>query len=367
MVMKKLLYNNLVDLPTSLGLGYLWCIGFVLSVFIVFQVFTGIVLSMFYSSFSNFSIIVWADDSILYWLIRYLHIWGVSVIFVLIYIHMCRGLYYSSYSKVLVWTTGFILYLFIMIEAFLGYVLPWHQMSYWAATVLTSIILSVPLFGSSLYSYLVGGYSVSVNETLVRFFPIHIIIGIGLLVLVVLHLFYLHKVGSSNPLFLYDSYNDSLYFHKYYSIKDSFVFIVVVWLLLMIVMCCPNLVLDCEAFIEANSLVTPSNIKPEWYFLGYYALLRSVSSKLGGLVFVLVILFIMWIPTSNLSCIYSIFRQLIFWLVLSLGVVLSYVGACHAEYPYVLVSQLSGITFLFLLVVYKVFWLIPFNSSKVLN
>lgn len=168
------------------------------------------------------------------------------------------------------------------------------------------------MFGSSIYSYIVGGYSVTVDETLVRFFPIHVILGIGLLVFVVVHLFYLHKIGSRVPLFLYNRYSDSVYFHKYYTIKDSFVFVFILLILFMFVMGNPSLVLDCEAFIEANSLVTPSKIKPEWYFLGYYAILRSISSKLGGLVFVLVILFIMWVPKNNCRCIYSLSRQLIF-------------------------------------------------------
>lgn len=360
-----LVRNNLVDLPTRLGLRYLWCIGFVLRVFMVFQVVTGIILSMFYSSFSKFYFIVWADDKFVYWMVRYLHIWGVRVIFVLLYIHMCRGLYYSRYRKVLVWSRGFMLYLLVMVEAFLGYVLPWHQMSYWAATVLTSIILSVPMFGSSIYSYIVGGYSVTVDETLVRFFPIHVILGIGLLVFVVVHLFYLHKIGSRVPLFLYDRYSDSVYFHKYYTIKDSFVFVFILLILFMFVMGNPSLVLDCEAFIEANSLVTPSKIKPEWYFLGYYAILRSISSKLGGLVFVLVILFIMWVPKNNCRCIYSLSRQLIFWLIVSIGVELSYIGACHVEYPYVLVSQVRSVLFLCFLMIFKMFWLVPFRHNKV--
>nr|YP_626521.1 cytochrome b [Schistosoma haematobium]AAZ57309.1 cytochrome b [Schistosoma haematobium] len=363
--MWKLVCNNLIDLPTSLGLSYLWCIGFVLSVFMIIQVITGIILSMFYNSFNNFCFIVWADDNFIYWMVRYLHIWGVSVIFVLLYIHICRGLYYSSYSKVLIWSSGFILYLLVMVEAFLGYVLPWHQMSYWAATVLTSIVLSVPIFGSSIYSYIVGGYSVTVNETLVRFFSVHIILGIGLLGLIMLHLFYLHKTGSSVPLFLYSSYSDNVYFHKYYTIKDFFVFMFILMILFMFVISSPNLVLDCEAFTEANLLVTPSNIKPEWYFLGYYAILRSINSKLGGLVFVLVILFVIWVPNNNYSCIYSFSRQLVFWFIVSLGVQLSYIGACHAEYPYGLVSQVSSIIFLCFLVIYKMFWLVPFSCDKV--
>nr|BAV82957.1 cytochrome b [Schistosoma margrebowiei] len=365
--MKKLFYGNLVDLPTSLGLSYFWCVGFVLSIFMSFQIMSGIVLSMFYSSFSNFLFLIWADDSVVHWLVRYLHIWGVSVIFVLLYVHICRSLYYSSYSKIGVWSTGFMLYLLIMVEAFLGYVLPWHQMSYWAATVLTSVILSVPFFGSSLYSYVVGGYSVTVDETLVRFFSIHVVLGIGLMGLILLHLFYLHSVGSSSPLFFFDSYNDSVYFHKYYSIKDFLVFTSVLWVLLISMMCYPMVVLDCEAFIEANPLVTPSNIKPEWYFLGYYAVLRSISSKLGGLVFVLIILFAIWFPSVNTSSTYSISRQLVFWFVVFLGLGLSYMGSCHVEYPYVLVSQLGSIMLLCFLVIYKVYWLVPFRCLWTVN
>lgn len=362
--MKKLLINKLVDLPTSVGLKYFWCVGFLLRFFMLFQVLTGVFLSLFYSSLIKFGFLAWADERVSCWLIRYLHIWGVSVIFVLLYIHICRGLYYRSYKKISVWNTGFILYLLIMIEAFIGYILPWHQMSYWAATVLTSIILRIPFFGSFVYRYIVGGFSVTIDETLLRFFPIHIILGVALLGLILVHLFYLHLIGSRSPLFINKRYSDRIYFHKYYSIKDLYSFLWVLLVLLCFMLYDPNLVLDCEAFSEAKSLVTPSKIKPEWYFLGYYAILRSVSSKLGGLVLVLVILTLVWVPAFNIRCIYSIFRQVLYWIIVVLRMGLGYMGSCHVEYPYTVISQLWRIILLCALVIYKVFWVIPLKTYK---
>ncbi|NP_066212.2 cytochrome b (mitochondrion) [Schistosoma mansoni] len=359
--MKKLIVGNLVDLPISIGLNYYWCVGFILGIFMVVQVISGVVLSLFYSSISSFSFLVWADDNLFSWFVRYLHIWGVSVMFFLLYVHIGRGLYYSSYNKVAVWSSGFLLYLLIMIEAFLGYILPWHQMSYWAATVLTSVILSIPLFGSLLYTYIVGGYSVTVTETLLRFFPMHVVLGIIILVLVLFHLYYLHSVGSSMPLYISDSYSDCVYFHKYYSIKDVFVIVGVFVMLLTCMFVVPHCVLDCESFIEANFLVTPENIKPEWYFLLYYAMLRSVNSKLGGLLIVLIFLFVLWLPSSNISCIYSVFRQVNFWLLLSFCVGLGYIGACHAEYPYNLIAQYYSFLVLFLLTIFKFSSFVPLH------
>nr|ADU04580.1 cytochrome b [Schistosoma turkestanicum] len=358
--MVKIFLNNLVDLPTSLSLSYLWCVGFMLSFFMVLQVLSGVVLSFFYSSSLNFELLMlWTDDSLFNWFIRYLHIWGVSVIFFLLYIHIARSLYYSSYSKLGVWNVGFFLYILLMVEAFLGYVLPWHQMSYWAATVLTSVILSIPLLGSTIYYYVIGGYSVSVTETLIRVFPVHVLLGLVLLLLIGLHLFYLHKSGSSSPLYVVNSYSDCLYFHSYYSVKDIFVFVLILFIMLSVMLISPNLVLDVEAFVEANPMVTPVNIKPEWYFLIYYAVLRSVESKVGGLIMIILLLLVLWVPSLNQACIYSLGRQLLFWFIVGLFIVMSYFGGCHAEYPFIIASKLGSVLLLILLSVFKIFWSSP--------
>nr|ALV85180.1 cytochrome b [Schistosoma japonicum]ALV85192.1 cytochrome b [Schistosoma japonicum]ALV85204.1 cytochrome b [Schistosoma japonicum]ALV85216.1 cytochrome b [Schistosoma japonicum]ALV85228.1 cytochrome b [Schistosoma japonicum] len=356
---------NLVDLPTSLSLNYFWCVGFVLSIFMVIQVVSGVVLSLFYDVLGNFSLLMmWTDDSIWCWFIRYTHIWCVSVVFFLIYAHMGRSLYYGSYRLLGVWNVGFLIYILVMIEAFLGYVLPWHQMSYWAATVLTSIVLSIPVIGASLYNYIIGGFSVTLVDTLVRVFPVHISLGFVLLGLIILHLFYLHLYGSSSPLFIYNNYSDCIYFHSYYSIKDLFVFMIVISLVNFMIMIDPNMILDVEAFVVANPLVTPESIKPEWYFLLFYAMLRSVDSKIGGLILVISFLVVLWLPTSNFSSIYVLDRQIFFWLMASLFFMLSYFGGCHAEYPYIYVSKVISFFMLVLLITYKVLWIIPLGVNS---
>lgn len=202
---------------------------------------------------------------------------------------MGRALYYSRYSKLGVWNVGFLLYLLMMVEAFLGYILPWHQMSYWAATVLTSILNVIPFVGSCLFKYVVGGFGVT-GATLLRVFSLHVCLGFIILGVRVLHLLYLHEKGSNNPLLVCGGYRDFVSFHSFYVVKDGFVLGVLGMFLVGFVWLFPDCVLDVEGFIEADSLVTPVSIKPEWYFLVFYAMLRSVSSKLGGLVLVLVFL-----------------------------------------------------------------------------
>nr|YP_001382122.1 cytochrome b [Trichobilharzia regenti]ABG91495.1 cytochrome b [Trichobilharzia regenti] len=356
-----LLRGNLVDLPTNLSLSYFWCGGFMLSIFMVIQVLSGIILSLFYGAENNFTLVFMGfDESILIWLVRYTHIWCVNIVFVLLLIHIGRSLYYGSYSRLGVWNVGFVLYIMIMVEAFLGYILPWHQMSYWAATVLTSILSSVPFVGTNLYSYVVGGFGVTVGETLLRVFPAHVILGIVILGVVIIHLFYLHKSGSSCPLFISGGYSDCVYFHGYYTVKDLYVFIVISFFCIFLMIFIPNMVLDVEAFIKADPLVTPASIKPEWYFLIYYAMLRSIESKVGGLVFVLSFLLVLWVPTKNISSCYSLLRQVVFWCLFGLYIILSYLGGCHAEYPYILISKICSVLMLFFVSLYKGCWFIPY-------
>lgn len=222
----------------------------------------------------------------------------------------------------------------MMVEAFLGYILPWHQMSYWAATVLASILNVIPFIGSVLFKYVVGGFSVS-SITLVRVFSLHVCLAFVILGFSVVHLMYLHSVGSRDCLSSSRAYSDYVSFHGFYSIKDGFVLCKLVLVVVFLMWLFPDCVLDVEGFIEADSLVTPSSIKPEWYFLSFYAVLRSVSSKLGGLVLVLSVLFVFWLPSFNFSCVYFVGRQWVFWQFCWFFVALSYLGACHPEGPFV--------------------------------
>nr|QXU59658.1 cytochrome b [Cephalochlamys namaquensis] len=356
--MISILRNNLVDLPTNYSLSYYWCSGFMISAFMVFQILTGVVLSFLYVADTNLSfrcVMDLTNDSFFTWCLRYWHIWGVTFLFILFFVHMGRALYYSSYSKKGVWNIGFILYLLTMAEAFLGYILPWHQMSYWAATVLTAIVESLPLFGPVLYKYVVGGFSVT-NVTLVRVFSAHVCLGFVILGLMVIHLFYLHLSGSNNPLFSSFGYGDVVYFHSYFTIKDFFCIIVSCLLLVLCLWGVPDLVVDTEGYLEVDSLTTPVSIKPEWYFLVYYAMLRSVESKVGGLVLVVALLFFLWVPTFNNSSSYFVSRQLVFWLLVSLFISLTYLGACHPEYPYLIVCRCFSFSIVACMFIFKLFW-----------
>nr|YP_010121348.1 cytochrome b [Scutogyrus longicornis]QRC77977.1 cytochrome b [Scutogyrus longicornis] len=356
--MLSLVRSNLIDLPTNSSLNYYWCSGFMISGFLAVQILSGIILSLLYVAdvYLSFPCVMEiTNDSFFSWVTRYVHIWGVSFIFVVFSVHMGRALYYSSYTKVPVWNIGFILYLLMMVEAFLGYILPWHQMSYWAATVLTSVVQSVPFIGELLYSFIVGGFSVT-NVTLVRVFAAHVVLAFVIIGASVLHLFYLHKTGSNNSLFLSNGYSDAVHFHSYYSNKDLFCLVFLYGVCLFLIFFSPDFVLDVESYLQADPLVTPASIKPEWYFLFYYAMLRSVSSKIGGLILVVVFLFILWLPTNNMSCGYFVGRQVIYWIIWSQIILLSYLGACHPEDPYVLISQISSFVTVSSLFIFKGFW-----------
>nr|AAN15171.1 cytochrome b [Paragonimus westermani] len=363
--MLSVLRYNVVDLPTNLSLNYFWCGGFMISGFLALQLVSGVVLSLLYVADSEMSfgcVLDFTNESLFVWLVRYLHVWGVTFIFVLFFAHMGRALYYSSYSKVAVWNVGFVLYLLMMVEAFLGYILPWHQMSYWAATVLTSILNSVPIVGGSLYTFIVGGFGVT-NATLVRVFSAHVCLAFVIVGFSVIHLFYLHKGGSNNPLFVSGGYSDVVMFHSFFTNKDGLVLLSLLVLLGGLVWVCPDMVLDVESYLQADPLVTPVSIKPEWYFLAFYAMLRSVESKVGGLVLVLVFLFALWLPSFNGSCCYFLGRQYIFWGVASMFFLLSYLGACHPEDPYILVSKFSSLVVVFFLFLFKGLWVVPYSHG----
>nr|YP_010286149.1 cytochrome b [Hydatigera sp. XHPW10]UKS07987.1 cytochrome b [Hydatigera sp. XHPW10] len=353
--MISLLRRNLIDLPISFSVNYYWSYGFVLSMFMCIQIITGVVLSFLYVSNSNVSFFVvtsLSNDSFFTWCLRYLHMMGVNVLFILIFVHLCRSLYYSSYSKVSVWNVGFILYLLVMGEAFTGYILPWHQMSYWAATVLTSIVGSLPIVGSVIYEYVVGGFSIT-GDTLMRILSVHICLGFVVIMFMCIHLFYLHKEGSSNPLYCYNVLSDVIYFHSYFTMKDLLLFMCILtgvfsWLLLS-----PDFLVDIESYLEADQLNTPVSINPEWYFLAFYAILRCIGSKIGGLVMVLCFLLFLWAPCYNISSVYSVSRQLIFWSIISLFISLTYLGTCHPEYPFLIVCQVFSVLLVVMVLILK--------------
>lgn len=356
--MISVIRRNLVDLPINYSLNYYWCRGSMLSLFMVVQVVTGVVLSFLYVAdpLVRFSVVMdLSSESFYGWCLRYWHIWGVKVLFILFLFHIGRSLYYSRYRKKRVWKVGFTLYLLLMGEAFTGYILPWHQMSYWAATVLTSVVDRLPVFGPVLYKYIVGGFGVT-DVTLIRVFSVHVCLGFLIIGLIIVHLFYLHKRGTKNPLFLISSFSDLIYFHSYFSVKDFMCFIFVSLFILFVMFFSPDALMDVEGYLEADVMSTPVRIKPEWYFLMYYSILRCIESKLGGLRLILAFLFFLWVPTFNKARVYFFSRQLVFWAIVRLFFSLTYFGGCHPEYPYLFICKVFSVGIVAFLFLFKLLW-----------
>lgn len=348
---KKHPYGNfmndmVVDLPSPSNINYFWNFGFLLGMCLMIQIVTGILLGMHYSGD-----IVVAFDSVERlmrevnsgWLLRYTHANGASLFFVMVYAHIGRGLYYGSYKKPteLVWGIGIIIFLLMMATAFIGYVLPWGQMSYWGATVITSMFSAIPYIGKELVEWMWGGFAV-INPTLTRFYSLHYLCPFIISALVLLHLIGLHETGSNNPLGT-NSNIDKIPFHPYFSFKDLFGGIISLFLFFLFVYFFPNLLSHPDNYIEANSLVTPSHIVPEWYFLFAYAILRAFPNKLGG-VLALVSSILVLFSSSSLHT--SFFRTLEFrsfflpfyWLFIFNFFLLTWLGGQPVEYPFVSLS-----------------------------
>lgn len=225
---------------------------------------------------------------------------------------------------------------------------------------MTSILKRVPLIGGVLYKFVVGGFSVT-KVTLVRVFSGHVCLAFVIAGLSILHLFYLHMRGSKNPLFVSGGYRDVVFFHPLFTNKDGFVLMCLLLVCCLLMLLGPDVVLDVESYIHADPMVTPVSIKPEWYFLAFYAMLRSIESKVGGLVLVVVFLFLLWLPSFNSSCVYRMRRQVVFWTLASLFILLSYLGACHPEFPFVGISKISSLGIVFLLLLFKGLWVVPYS------
>lgn len=229
--------------------------------------------------------------------------------------------------------------------------------------MLTSIAKSLPIFGPTIYKYIVGGFSIS-GTTLIRILSVHICLGFVILGLMILHLFYLHKSGRKNPLFSNSSFSDLIYFHSYFSIKDFMCFTIFVFVIFIILFSRPDALVDIEAYLEADPMKTPLSIKPEWYFLTFYAILRCINSKMGGLALIVSFLFFLWVPTFKNSSRYFVSRQLIFWLIVSMYSSLVYLGGCHPEYPYLFVCQVFSLLMVASMFIFKLFW-VPGHEIRV--
>lgn len=302
---KKIIFNHIITYPTPYNISYFYSFGFLSGFMLMNQIITGLILAMFYINSGEYTF-----DSIEYimrnvnygWFIRYLHSNGASFFFIILYLHIAKGLYYKSYMypRQYVWFSGLIMYFLIMATAFLGYVLPWGQMSFWGATVITNLISVIPLVGTEIVEWIWSGYSVN-SKTLQRFFVLHYLLPFIILALVMLHLSFLHKVGSSNPL-NFDKKNEKIDFFPYFFIKDIFLLIILFVFLIIIVCFYSNLFNHADNYIKANSLSTPHHIVPEWYFLPFYAILRAIANKTFGIILFVISLIVFFIlPFINID------------------------------------------------------------------
>ena len=349
--------HELNDYPTPRNLNYWWNFGSLAGIMLVIMILSGVFLAMAYTPHKDMafeSVERIMRDVNWGWLMRYIHMNGASMFFIVTYIHIFRGLYYGSYKepRELLWMIGVVILLLMMATAFMGYVLPWGQMSYWGATVITNLFSAIPVVGDSIVTLLWGGFIVD-NPTLNRFYSLHYLLPFVIVGVVVLHLVALHQHGSNNPLGIdRKGPQDSIPFHPYYTVKDLFGLFVFLLVYAAIVFFAPNLLGDPANYIPANSLSTPEHIVPEWYFLPFYAILRSVPNKLLGVVLMfgsILILFVLpWLDTSKVRS--ATFRPIYKWFVFVLladCVILGVVGANKPEGIYVTIGRLATFYYFF--------------------
>nr|AAZ22868.1 cytochrome b [Emberiza fucata] len=347
----KIINDALIDLPAPSNISTWWNFGSLLGVCLITQIITGLLLAMHYTADTNLafsSVAHMCRDVQFGWLIRNLHANGASFFFICIYLHIGRGLYYGSYLYMETWNIGVILLLAPMATAFVGYVLPWGQMSFWGATVITNLFSAIPYIGQTLVEWAWGGFSVD-NPTLTRFFALHFLLPFVIVGITLVHLTFLHETGSNNPLGI-PSDCDKIPFHPYYTIKDALGFVLLLSLLVSLALFSPNLLGDPENFTPANPLVTPPHIKPEWYFLFAYAILRSIPNKLGGVLAlaasILVLFLVPLLHTSKLrSMTFRPLSQILFWALVANILILTWVGSQPVEHPFIIIGQLASLSY----------------------
>ena len=353
----KIINNSLIDLPAPVNISAWWNFGSILGLCLITQIATGLFLAMHYTADVSlaFNRVAHITRDVNYgWLLRVVHANGASFFFVALYLHVGRGIYYSSFIYIYTWSVGVLILFLVIATAFIGYVLIWGQISFWAATVITNLLSAIPYLGTILVQWIWGGFAVD-NATLTRFFTFHFVLPFIIAGLSIIHLLFLHQSGSNNPLGIISNIN-KIPFHPYFSVKDLFGFIIIFWALISLALIDPYLLGDTENFIPANPLVTPVHIQPEWYFLFAYAILRSIPNKLGGaiaLVISIAILFILPITQKNNlrgTQFYPI-NQFIFWTFINISILLTWIGARPAEDPYIEVGQILTILYFFYFIV----------------
>lgn len=347
----KIVNSSLIDLPSPSNISLWWNFGSLLGLCLGIQIITGIFLAIHYTA--NVEL---AFDRVVHicrdvnngWLIRNTHANGASLFFICLYLHVGRGIYYGSYKLIITWNVGILLLFLVIATAFLGYVLPWGQISLWGATVITNLLSAIPYLGNDIVKWLWGGFSVN-NATLTRFFTLHFLLPFIIAAIVIIHLLFLHQTGRNNPLGLNSNY-DKIPFHPYFSVKDLIGIIITLIIFILLVLLEPRLLGDPENFIPANPIVTPVHIQPEWYFLFAYAILRSIPNKLGGVLAIIIsIAIIVILPFTNKRKFQSIafypINKLLFWTFVTIIVLLTWIGARPAEEPYIIVGQILTISY----------------------
>nr|YP_009408836.1 cytochrome b [Ceratitis fasciventris]YP_010031107.1 cytochrome b [Ceratitis quilicii]QVL29068.1 cytochrome b [Ceratitis anonae]QVL29393.1 cytochrome b [Ceratitis rosa]ASL05809.1 cytochrome b [Ceratitis fasciventris]QOV02002.1 cytochrome b [Ceratitis quilicii]QVL29081.1 cytochrome b [Ceratitis anonae] len=347
----KIANNALVDLPAPINISAWWNFGSLLGLCLIIQILTGLFLAMHYTADINlaFNSVNHICRDVNYgWLLRTMHANGASFFFICIYLHVGRGMYYGSYLFTPTWLIGVLILFLVMATAFMGYVLPWGQMSFWGATVITNLLSAIPYLGIDLVQWVWGGFAVD-NATLTRFFTFHFILPFIVLAMTLIHLLFLHQTGSNNPIGI-NSNIDKIPFHPYFTFKDIVGFIIMIMALLLLTLINPYLLGDPDNFIPANPLVTPVHIQPEWYFLFAYAILRSIPNKLGGVIaLVLSIAILAILPFYNLSKFRGIqfypINKILFWIMVVTVILLTWIGARPVEEPYVLTGQILTVVY----------------------
>nr|WEB57931.2 cytochrome b [Luciola kagiana] len=346
----KIFNSSLIDLPSPSNISTWWNFGSLLGMCLIIQILTGLFLAMHYCS--NISL---AFNSVMHicrdvnygWLIRIIHMNGASLFFMCLYLHIGRGMYYSSFLQTKTWLIGVMLFFLIMATAFLGYVLPWGQMSFWGATVITNLLSAIPYMGTNIVQWIWGGFAVD-NATLTRFFALHFILPFLIAAMVMIHLLFLHQTGSFNPMGTTNNI-DKIQFHPYFTSKDLVGFIITLMMFTLFILLFPYMMGDPDNFTPADPLVTPAHIKPEWYFLFAYAILRSIPNKLGGVIaLVMSILIMIILPMFKKKIKSNSFypmNKLLFWSFVMTSLLLTWIGGKPVEEPFILTGQLLTITY----------------------
>uniref|UniRef100_UPI0030025D6C cytochrome b n=1 Tax=Parotis marginata TaxID=990162 RepID=UPI0030025D6C len=347
----KIINGSLIDLPTPSNISSLWNFGSLLAMCLMIQIITGLFLTMYYTA--NIELAFYSVNYICRnvnygWLIRTLHANGASFFFICIYIHIGRGIYYESFNFKYTWMVGVIILFLLMATAFMGYVLPWGQMSFWGATVITNLLSAIPYLGTMLVNWIWGGFAID-NATLTRFYTFHFILPFIILMMTMIHLLFLHQTGSNNPLGI-NSNLDKIPFHPFFTFKDMIGFILILFMLILLTLTNPYLLGDPDNFIPANPLVTPIHIQPEWYFLFAYAILRSIPNKLGGVIaLVLSILILIILPMTFFKKMQGIqfypINQILFWMMVTTIILLTWIGARPVEDPYIITGQILTVLY----------------------